>query len=499
MKETVTTQSIEETLLASPALAIIGGSSVPGLREQVSTTLNPANGQLIAEVAELDATDVDRAVQDARTSFESGAWSAKSPGERKTTLLAFADLIEANAPEIALLDTIDAGKPIIDTTETDLPDVIHTIRWYAELADKDFGKVSPAGLSSLGLTVREPVGVVGAVLPWNFPASMLAWKIGPALAAGNSVIVKPPELAPLSTIRIAQLALEAGIPEGVLNVVPGRGEIAGRALGLHPEVDMITFTGSSEVGRAFLGYSAASNLKKIVLEMGGKSPQVVLPDVDDLDAVATQLATAGFWNGGQNCTCGSRIIVHESMRDDLVEALIRASRDWTVGNPRDAATRVGPMIEEAALTRILAHIDGARQDGATVALGGGRMLQETGGWYVEPTILTDVRADMDVAREEIFGPVVSVLTYRTEAEAIAMANDTVYGLHASVYTNNLDAAFRVSRAVRAGTVSVNGFSEGDITTPFGGYRQSGFGGRDKGAEALDQYTELKAIWMELKA
>ncbi|WP_440708957.1 aldehyde dehydrogenase [Herbiconiux sp. YIM B11900] len=493
------TPASSDAHLATPALAVIDGELIPGRDQNVSETLNPATGRVLAEVAELDASDVDRAVQNARTSFDSGVWSRRSPRERKATLLAFADLVEANAPEIALLDTVDAGKPIVDTTETDLPDVVHTLRWYAELADKEFGKVSPTGPGELGLTVREPVGVVGAVLPWNFPASMLAWKIGPALAAGNSVVVKPPELAPLSTIRIAQLALEAGLPAGTFNVVPGRGEIAGRALGLHPEVDMVTFTGSSEVGRAFLGYSAASNLKKIVLEMGGKSPQIVLPDVEDLASVASHLATAAFWNGGQNCTCGSRILVHESMRDDLVDALIQATGEWVVGDPRDAATRIGPMIEEAALTRILGHIDGARRDGATVAHGGGRILAESGGWFVEPTILTHVRADMDVARDEIFGPVVSVLTYRTEAEAIEMANDTVYGLHASVYTGSLDAAFRISRAVRAGTVSVNGFSEGDISTPFGGFRQSGFGGRDKGTEALDQYTELKAIWMELKA
>lgn len=483
---------------STPTQAFINGKFTDSVSGETFPTLNPATGQRLADVSACSAADIDNAVAAARAAFDSGSWSGLAPADRKRVLLRFADLVEASAAQIARLDALDAGKPITDCETLDLPDLVGTLRWYAESLDKLFGKISPTGEDSLALIVREPAGVVGAVLPWNFPAAMLGWKLGPALAAGNSVIVKPAELSPLSALRVAELAAEANIPDGVLNVLPGYGETAGRALGLHPDVDVVSFTGSTEVGRHFLRYSADSNLKRITLEMGGKSPQIVLPDAaGDLSEVASELCQAAFWNMGQNCTAGSRILVHASIHHDLVDALSEAASAWTVGDPLDQATKVGPLIEIDAMERVLGYIGQAAGGGASVARGGRRVLAETGGWFVEPTIVDGVRPDMPVARDEIFGPVVGVIPFADEQEAITIANDTAYGLAASVFTRDINAAHRLARAVRAGTVTVNCYGEGDITTPFGGYRASGFGGRDKGLEAFDQYTEQKTIWFDL--
>ena len=479
--------------------AFIDGEFTDALDHATFDSLAPATGAVIAQVAAGGEADVDRAVRAARAAFTRGDWSRMAPADRKNVLLRFADLIEAHGEELALVEAIDAGKPITDCRGLDLPDVLGTIRWYAETADKVFGKTSPTDADHLGLIVREPVGVVGGVLPWNFPMAMLAWKIGPALATGNSVVIKPPELASLTTLRMAELALEAGVPRGVFNVVPGLGHVAGRALGLHPDVDMITFTGSTEVGREFLRYSAESNLKGTVLEMGGKSPQIVMADCRDiLDAVAADLAGAAFWAAGQNCSAGSRILVHSSIKDDFVSALAEQAERRTVGDPVNERTVIGPLIEADALDRVLGYVEQARADGATVVTGGRRLLEETGGWYTGATVLSDVGPGMSVAREEIFGPVVSVLSFDDVSEALSLANDTTYGLAATVWSRDIDVALRTARGIRAGTVAVNGYSEGDITTPFGGYRQSGFGGRDNGLEALEQYTETKTIWITLR-
>ena len=479
--------------------AFIDGEFTDALDHATFDSLAPATGAVIAQVAAGGEADVDRAVRAARAAFTRGDWSRMAPADRKSVLLRFADLIEAHGEELALVEAIDAGKPITDCRGLDLPDVLGTIRWYAETADKVFGKTSPTDADHLGLIVREPVGVVGGVLPWNFPMAMLAWKIGPALATGNSVVIKPPELASLTTLRMAELALEAGLPRGVFNVVPGLGHVAGRALGLHPDVDMITFTGLTEVGREFLRYSADSNLKGTVLEMGGKSPQIVMADCRDiLDTVAADLAGAAFWAAGQNCSAGSRILVHSSIKDDFVSALAEQAERRIVGDPVDERTVIGPLIEADALDRVLGYVEQARADGATVVTGGRRLLEETGGWYTGATVLSDVGPGMSVAREEIFGPVVSVLSFDDVSEALSLANDTTYGLAATVWSRDIDVALRTARGIRAGTVAVNGYSEGDITTPFGGYRQSGFGGRDNGLEALEQYTETKTIWITLR-
>lgn len=478
--------------------AFIDGHWVDAEDKAVFDNLNPATGTLLNRIAACSAADLDRAVIAARKAFETGVWSGLAPKERKKVLLRFADLVEKNAAEIALLDSIDAGKPLADCENLDLPDVVNNIRWYAEAADKLFGKISPTGASNLGLIVREAVGVVGMVLPWNFPAGTLSWKISPALAAGNSIVVKPAELASLSTLRIAELATEAGVPAGVFNVVPGLGHITGKALGLHPDVDMLTFTGSTEIGRQFLRYAADSNLKRVVLECGGKSPQIVMPDVAGrLAEIAENLAGAAFWNMGQNCTCGSRILVHASIKADFAKALVAAAQSWTVGQPTDRSSKLGPLIEAAALKRVLGAVDQAKADGASVIAGGRQVLAETGGWFVEPTVIDGVTADMAIARDEVFGPVVALIGFETEEEAVRLANDTAYGLAATVFSDDINVAIRMARKVRAGTVAVNGYGEGDISTPFGGYKTSGFGGYDKGVEAFDQYTQLKTIWTSL--
>lgn len=477
--------------------ALIGGKFVKAASGKTFETENPGNGKVIARVAACDAEDVDRAVKAARKAFEGGAWSRMKPADRKKLLLKWADLLEQNAGEIALLDSLEGGKPIGDCVNMDIPDTIFCLRWHAEVIDKLYDRVAPTGPENLALIIREPMGVVGCVIPWNFPAQMAAWKLGPCLAGGNSVVLKPAEQTSLSAIRMGELALEAGLPEGVLNVLPGFGPTAGAALGKHMDVNMVAFTGSTEVGRYFLKYAADSNLKRITLECGGKSPQVVFADAIDLDVVASNAVSAAFWNMGENCSCGSRLIVHQSIKDKLVEKVAALASQWTVGDPQDPATRVGSMIEKPHLEKVLGYIEAGKKGGATLIMGGKQIRKESGGHYVEVTIFDDVTSAMKIAREEIFGPVLSVIPFSTEEEALQIANDTNYGLAASLYTRDLNTAHRAARAIKAGTVSVNCFSEGDITTPFGGFKESGFGGRDKSIFAHEQYTELKTIWMQL--
>jgi 4-(gamma-glutamylamino)butanal dehydrogenase len=476
----------------------IDGDFRPARDGRRFVTENPATGQSITEVAEGGAADVDAAVAAARTAFDRGVWSRMDPGGRKRVLMAWADLIDANARELGLVETIDAGKPISDTVGLDMPETAACIRWHAEATDKLYGQVAPSPEGTVATITREPVGVVAAVIPWNYPAQMAAWKLGPALATGNTMVIKPASTTSLSLLRIAELGAEAGIPEGVLNVVTGPGATVGEALGRHPDVDCLAFTGSTEVGRNFLHWSAESNLKRVLLELGGKSPQLVFPDVADLADLAANVAVAIFWNMGENCSAGSRLIVHRSVKDAVVEAIRAELDNWPVGDPLDPATRIGALINRGHMEKVLGYVEVGRSEGARVVAGGERILEETGGYFVPPTIFDNVRNDMRIAREEIFGPVLSVIEFDTEAEAVALANDTPYGLAASLYTQDLNVAHRVARELKAGVVGVNAYSEGDMTTPFGGYKLSGFGGHDKSVHAHDQYTETKTIWIQVR-
>lgn len=478
--------------------AFINGRFIPAKSGKTFGTLNPATGKEIARVSECDSADVDLAVAAARKSFESGSWSRMPPRDRKKVLLRFADLMEKNSAELALMEVLDCGKPISDAMAVDLPDAIETVRWHAEAIDKIYDQMSPTARNVVSMIVREPIGVVGAVLPWNFPIFVAMWKVAPALAGGNSLVIKPAEQTSLTMLRLAALATEAGVPDGVLNVVPGFGETAGQAIGRHKDINCVSFTGSGEVGRLFLKYSAESNVKRIVLECGGKSPAIVMDDVKDLKPVAEQVATGILFNQGENCSAGSRLIVQRKVKDALLEQLVTTFKSWTVGDPLDSSTRIGAMIEDKHLSKILSYIDIGKSEGAKLLFGGNRLFEKTGGYFVEPTIFDNVTNSMRIAREEIFGPCLSVITVDSEEDAVQVANDTSYGLASSLYTDDLHRAHSMARAIRAGTVSVNCFSEGDMAVPFGGFKESGFGGRDKSLMAHDQYTETKTIWIQLR-
>ena len=479
--------------LALPDKAFINGAFVSALSGNTFETVNPATGERLTHVAACNADDVDLAVRKARHVFDEGTWRLASPGERKSVLLKLADLLEQQTEQLAVLESLDSGKPVGECLAVDVPETIHILRWHAEAIDKLYDFSSPVGNNAMTLVVREPVGVVGCVLPWNFPLLMLAWKIGPALAAGCSVIVKPAEQTSLTALRVAELAHEAGVPAGVLNVVTGTGKEVGEPIGLHGDIDMVSFTGSTATGRRFLRYAADSNLKRVVLECGGKNPAVVFSDAEDLESVAGHLLNGSLWNMGENCSATSRLLVEEGIKDQLLAIMGRKLGEWTLGEPLDPANRLGAMVSQAHFEKVKSYLDIAKQEGLQVLHGGNTQ----DGVYVQPTIIDGVSRDSVLFQEEIFGPVLCVTTFRTEAEALALANDTPYGLAASVYTGNLRRAIAMSRAIRAGTVTVNCYGEGDATTPFGGYKQSGFGGRDKSVFAHDQYTELKTIWIDV--
>ncbi|APY52875.1 aldehyde dehydrogenase [Salmonella enterica] len=473
--------------------AFINGRFAPALSGNTLATRNPATGEMITHIAACDAADVNAAVSAARSVFEAGSWSKLAPGERKTVLLTLAALLEQERETLAVLESLDSGKPVSECLAVDVPETIHVLKWNAEAIDKIYDHTAPVGNSAMALVVREPIGVVGCVLPWNFPLLMLAWKIGPALATGCSLVVKPAEQTSLTALRVAELAVEAGVPAGVLNIVTGIGKEVGEPIGLHPDIDMVSFTGSTATGRRFLHYAAESNLKKVVLECGGKNPAVVFNDADDVAAVAGHVLNGALWNMGENCSATSRLLVQEEVKEALLAEMVKQIGNWTMGNPLDPNNRLGTMVSPEHFSKVSHYLDTARQEGLRV-LHGGNTEQ---GAYVQPTIIDGVTPESALFREEIFGPVLCVTTFKTEADAIALANDTPYGLAASVYTGKLSRAIRVSRAIRAGTVTVNCFGEGDATTPFGGYKQSGFGGRDKSVFALDQYTELKTIWIDV--
>ncbi|AZC30301.1 aldehyde dehydrogenase [Pseudomonas chlororaphis] len=458
--------------------------------------ISPVDGRFLANVASTDEADANRAVQVARQAFESGVWSRKAPAERKRVLIRFADLILEHQEELALLETLDMGKPIGDSLSIDVPATANAIRWSAEAVDKIYDEVAATPHDQLGLVTREASGVVAAIVPWNFPLIMASWKFAPALAAGNSFILKPSEKSPLTAIRIAQLALDAGIPKGVFNVLPGYGHTVGKALALHMDVDVLAFTGSTAVGKQLLVYSGQSNMKRVWLEAGGKSPNVVFADAPDLRAAAEAAASAIAFNQGEVCTAGSRLLVERSIREQFIPLLVDAIKAWKPGHALDPQTRVGALVDQRQLDNVLRYIDIGKEQGGQLLAGGARTLENTGGLYVEPTIFDGVTNAMTIAREEIFGPVLSVISFDTEEEALTIANDSIFGLAAGVWTSNLSRAHRFARGLRAGSVWVNQYDGGDMTAPFGGFKQSG-NGRDKSLHAFDKYTELKATWIKL--
>ncbi|GGB82815.1 aldehyde dehydrogenase [Marinobacterium zhoushanense] len=476
-------------------LAWIDGGFRAAISGDTFPAINPATEELLAEVASCDSADIDAAVVAARRVFKSGEWSRSAPAERKRVLLKLADLMEQHSDEFALLDTLDMGKTINEMVYIDVPDAIDCLRWTAECIDKVYGEIAPTKPSTLGLITRHPIGVVGAITPWNYPLLMAMWKLAPALAAGNSVVLKPSEKASLSCLRLAELARKAGLPDGVLNVVPGFGHTAGKALALHMDVDSLAFTGSTRVAGMLMQYAGQSNLKRVWIEAGGKSPLIVFDDCADIEAAARGAAGAIFSNQGEVCIAGSRLYVQNSIREPFIEALKRFAGKYQPGNPLDPKVKMGPMVDRAQLDTVNRYIQSAIDEGGTIAHGG---LADTDGqgFYPRPTIVTDTRPDMTCVREEIFGPVLSVAGFDSEEEVIALANDSIYGLGASIWTDNLSRAHRVAAAIESGMVWVNGWGEGDTTMPFGGVKGSG-NGRDKSLHALEKYSELKSVWISL--
>ena len=499
MSELLSTQQYRDIAagLTLPTKAFINGAFADAIDGSTMASINPATGEELAQIAACKKADVDLAVANAKAVFENGVWSKLHPSERKTAIAKLASLIEENALELAVMETLEAGKPIHECVLTDLPETAHCIAWHAEATDKLYDQLSPSGDGAVGMIVREPLGVVACVLPWNFPLMMVAWKLGPALAAGNSVIIKPAETTSMTTLRIAELAIEAGIPAGVLNVLPGLGPDVGEPLGMHEDVQVVSFTGSTATGRRFLEYSARSNLKRIVLECGGKSPSVVLADAENLDSVAENIVNAALWNMGQNCTANSRIIIHKGVKAELTTKILAEMENWKTGDPMNPEHMLGSIISRPQFDKIMNYIAIGKEQGAKL-LAGGEAITIGDGLFIAPTLFDNVTPDMTIAIEEIFGPVFSLMEADSDEHALELANATCYGLQASLYTANVKKAHKFARQLQAGTVSVNCFSEGDISTPFGGFKLSGFGGRDNSLQAHDQYTDVKTIWLDLE-
>ena len=475
--------------------AFVNGVRVDAADKDTFDCISPLDGAVLTQVARCKQADVDAAVVIARAAFEDGRWAHTSPKHRKETLIRFADLIVKNAHELALTETMDMGKPIANSLATDVNAAQNTIRWFGEALDKVYDEVAPTPRDSLALITREPVGVVAAVVPWNYPLLMTSWKIAPALATGNSVILKPSEKSPLTAMRLAELALEAGIPAGVFNVLPGYGHEAGAALAEHMDVDCVAFTGSTAVGKRIMQAAASSNLKRAWMELGGKSPNIVFADAPNLDEAAAAAADNVFYNQGESCNAPTRLIVEASIKDEFMAKVASHVKNYTPADPLDASTGMGAIVDDIQMNSVLKYIEAGKSEGAQLIAGGARARVDSGGYYIEPTIFI-AEPHMTIVREEIFGPVLSAVTFETEAQAVALANDTEYGLQAAVWTNDISRAHRVARSIKAGTVHVNQYNDDDITVPFGGYKQSG-NGRDKSLHALEKYTELKTTWIKI--
>ena len=485
-----------ETLTIETGLFIDGsaGEAVSGKRVEA---VNPADGSTVAWLASGDAGDIDRAVQSAKAAWEDGRWRYMAPRDRMDVFRRFADLVEQNAVDFALLETLAMGKPVTDALTIDLPETVVTIRYFGECIDKIAGAVTNSAHQAVHLIAREPLGVVGAISAWNYPLLMATWKVAPALAAGNCVVLKPAEQAPFSCIKLAQLFVEAGGPPGVFNVVTGSGPEAGRALALHADIAKISFTGSTAVGKQLMIYAGESNLKRVSLETGGKSPQIFMPDLDDVDSAIDAAVRGIFDNAGQVCNAGSRLLVHASLHDDFVARFTaRAAELYAPGDPLDPATSLGPLVSRAHQSRVLDWIKAGNNEGARLVFGGTPDPARVDGAYVLPTLFTGVSPAMTIGREEVFGPVVTLFNFETEAQAVALANDSRYGLAASVWTSDVKRAHRMVKALEAGIIWVNGFGDGDMTQPFGGYKQSG-NTRDKSMECLAGYMQSKSAWFRL--
>jgi acyl-CoA reductase-like NAD-dependent aldehyde dehydrogenase len=476
--------------------AFIDGSFVAAADGRTFPAVSPRDGEVLAQVARGDSEDVDRAVRAARAAFERGDWALADPAHRGRVLVALAQLMSERLEPLARLEARDTGHPIGDARSVDVPNAARCFAWYGEAIDKVYGEIAPTAPDALALIGREPIGVVGAVVPWNYPLIISAWKLAPALAAGNSVVLKPAEQSPLSALALAELAAEAGVPDGVLNVVPGYGEEAGQALGRHPDVDKLAFTGSVPVGRLFQRYAGESNGKSVSLELGGKSPQIVLGDAADLQAAAEAIGWGIFYNAGQTCHAGSRVVVERSVRDELVARLQAVAGTFVPGDPLADETVLGALISDEHLDGVLGRVERARNDGARVIAGGSRAHPVAGGAYMEPTLIEADDPALAVVQEEVFGPVLVIQTAEDSEHALKLANDTRYGLAAAVWTSNLRTAGRLARRLRAGTVWVNTFDAASLATPFGGIKDSGHG-RDRSLHALDSYTQLKTTWISL--